>query len=235
MYIRKVQIHQVSLPISRRDILKPYLMIALVLCLAASAASEIKVAPSGADYSSLQAALNNATSGDTIKVQSGTYNESVHVNKQVELKGIDTGEGLPVINARGSGSAITLSADGIILDGFNLTNSGHCGCGNAGINVDSNNSTISRNIAYKDRYGIYIKAGKNGNRLFMNDLVQNNVSAYDGGNNSWDGSVSGGFLNLQKRMVGNYYGDYDSVSNQTARGHPTLKGWGMLRAARTPG
>jgi len=23
--------------------------------------------------------------------------------------------------------------------------------------------------------------------------------------------------------------------NQTARGHPTLKGWGMLRAARTPG
>ena len=23
--------------------------------------------------------------------------------------------------------------------------------------------------------------------------------------------------------------------NQTACGHPTLKGWGMLRAARTPG
>ena len=192
---------------------KVYLMMVPILFLSASMATEIRVAPNGTDYSNLQAALNNASSGDVIEVQSGTYNGSVYVNKRVELRGIDTGEGLPVINARGSGSAITLSADGIALEGFNLTNSGHCGCGNAGIYVASNNSTISHNIAYKDRYGIYIKPGKIGNNLFLNNLANNNVSAYDGGNNTWEGSTSAGLFGLQKRMVGNYYGDYDNPPN----------------------
>ena len=190
--------------------MKVYLMMVPILFLTISMATEIKVAPNGADYSSLQAALNNASSGDVIKVQSGTYNGSVRVDKQVELKGIDTGGGLPVINARGSGSAITLSADGIALEGFNLTNSGHCGCGNAGIYVASNNSTISRNIAYKDRFGIYIKVGKTGNKLFLNNLANNNVSAYDGGNNTWNSPVSAGLIGLQKKMAGNYYGDNDN-------------------------
>jgi parallel beta-helix repeat protein len=191
--------------------LKLCLMMVLIVCLAASTATEIRVAPKGADYSSLQVALRNASSGDVIDIQSGTYNGSVYVDKRVELKGIDTGQGLPVINAQKSGSAITLSADGITLEGFNLTNSGHCGCGNAGIYVASNNSTISHNVAYKDRYGIYIKAGKKGNRIFLNNLARTNDSAYDGGNNSWDSSVPDGFLGLEKRMEGNYYGDYGAT------------------------
>ncbi len=190
--------------------MKSFLIVALILLLAASTATEIKVAPHGAAFSSLEAALNNASSGDVIEVLSGTYNGSVYVDKQVELKGVDTGGGLPVIDAHSSGSAITLSADGIALEGFNLTNSGHCGCGNAGIYVDSNNNTISHNIAYKDKYGIYIKPGKTGNRLFLNDLADSSISSYDGGNNSWDGSASDGIFGLLKRMVGNYYGGHDN-------------------------
>ncbi|VVB69616.1 Periplasmic copper-binding protein (NosD) [uncultured archaeon] len=190
--------------------MRSYLIVALILLIAASTATEIKVAPHGAAYSSLEAALNNASSGDVIEVFSGTYNGSVYVDKQVELKGIDTGGGLPVIDAHSSGSAITLSADGIALEGFNLTNSGHCGCGNAGIYVDSNNNTILHNIAYKDKYGIYIKPGKTGNRLFLNNLADSSISSYDGGNNSWDGSTSAGMFGLLKRMAGNYYGDIDS-------------------------
>ena len=41
----------------------------------------------------------------------------MNVNKQLTLRGI----GMPVVDARGSGSAITLAADGIILEGFTAT------------------------------------------------------------------------------------------------------------------
>ncbi len=48
------------------------------------------------DYSKIQWAINNATSGDTILVKSGTYYENVNVNKQLILRGI----GMPVVDAK---------------------------------------------------------------------------------------------------------------------------------------
>ena len=87
----------------------------LGLLLAGSAnAATLTVCPSGCAYSIIQAAVNASSSGDTIQVQSGTYYENVNVNKQLTLRGI----GNPMVNASGSGSAITLSADGTILEGF---------------------------------------------------------------------------------------------------------------------
>jgi parallel beta-helix repeat protein len=73
----------------------------------------------GADFTGIQEAINKASVGDTIIVHSGVYYENVVVDKSVTLKGI----GHPVVDANGSGSAITLSADGITLVGFTATNS----------------------------------------------------------------------------------------------------------------
>ncbi|HOI19876.1 MAG: hypothetical protein GKC09_02345 [Methanosarcinales archaeon] len=56
---------------------------------------------------------------------------SSHVLHSVALIGVDTGSGRPVIDANGSSSAITLRANGTRIEGFNLTGSGGCGCGNA--------------------------------------------------------------------------------------------------------
>jgi nitrous oxidase accessory protein len=91
----------------------------------ASAATTYTVCPSGCDYASIQAAIEVADPSDTIEVQSGTYYENVDVNKTLILKGVDTGDGKPVVDAGGRGSAITLSANGITLDGFTVTNSGN--------------------------------------------------------------------------------------------------------------
>src|SRR3990170_243842 len=93
----------------------------LGLLLAGSAnAATLMVCQSGCVYSSIQAAVNPSSSGDTILVQSGTYYENVNVTKQLTLRGI----GMPVVDAGGSGSTITLSADGIILEGFTVIVSG---------------------------------------------------------------------------------------------------------------
>lgn len=87
-------------------------------------AATITVCDSGCDHTSIQAAIDAADPDDTIEVHSGAYNENVNVTKQLILKGIDTGSGKPVVDAGGSGSAITLSADGITLEGFTATNAG---------------------------------------------------------------------------------------------------------------
>ena len=54
------------------------------------------------DYTSIQDAINASTAGDTILVQSGTYYEHVVANKQLTLRGVDSGAGLPVVDGNAS-------------------------------------------------------------------------------------------------------------------------------------
>jgi parallel beta-helix repeat protein len=126
---------------------------------------------------SIQAAVDAAYLGDTILVHSGTYYENVNVTKQLTLQGVDTGSGKPVVDAGSSGSAITLSADGITLEGFKATNSGW---GDAGIKVTSNDNTITGNNARNNnKNGIDLSGSSN------NILTNNNASKNVFGINLW--------------------------------------------------
>jgi parallel beta-helix repeat protein len=200
----------------REKILKLYLCIISILMLIGPAYSDtIIVCQNGCNYSSIQKAINSANSGDTVEVQSGTYYENVFVSRQITLKGVDTGKGLPIVDAKGSGSAITLTADGATLEGFKVTKSGTCGCGNAGIRIMSNNSTIFDNTAYGNKYGIYCR-NRIGNKIFQNNLEDNDINAYDKGNNQWSENIgnSSEIAKMIPRLsiVGNYYSDFDKAS-----------------------
>ncbi|MCL6584405.1 MAG: right-handed parallel beta-helix repeat-containing protein [bacterium] len=50
-------------------------------------AKVIRVAKSGGDYTSIQAAINAASAGDTIEVGPGVYNENITINKNLDLIG----------------------------------------------------------------------------------------------------------------------------------------------------
>ncbi|NIA11877.1 MAG: hypothetical protein GWP10_19660 [Nitrospiraceae bacterium] len=50
----------------------------------------------GADFTSIQAAVDAASAGDTIEVRSGTYVENVDVDKRLTL----VGEGADVVTGR---------------------------------------------------------------------------------------------------------------------------------------
>jgi parallel beta-helix repeat protein len=192
------------------------LMLIPILVLGSANASKITVGPQGADYSQIQQAIDNSSQGDIIEVQSGVYRENVHVYKTLTLQGIDSGKGLPVVDAGGSGSVISITSNGTIVEGFNITGSGGCGCGNAGIKVDSSNNIVQGNIIYKNKYGIYIQSGNENNTFLSNDLLDNEITVSDSGiNNRWNGSVPAeglkGLMELISgpRVLGNHYSDYD--------------------------
>ncbi len=186
-------------------------MLALLLAGSANAATITVNASGGGDYTRIQEAIDNASAGDTILVYSGIYYENVNVNKQLTLRGI----GNPVVDARGTLSAITLSVNGIVLEGFTATGSGR---DKAGITVTSNNNTLSGNNASNNGvydYGPGISLSYSSN----NTLTGNNAS-----NNEIGISLSYSSSNMLSNNIAsnNKYGNGMSLyysSNNTLSGN----------------
>ena len=193
------------------------LAIILILIIGSVHGAKITVGPEDADNQQIQQAIDNASIGDIIEVHSGNYMEHLSVTKALTLSGIDTGKGLPVVDAGGSGSVLMLMANGSTVEGFNLTGSGGCGCGNAGLQVLSGNNTIRNNILYKNKFGVYIHPGYINNTFIGNDLKDNEISAWDQGGNHWNGSIKaqgiGALMEflVGKQIQGNHYSDYDEA------------------------
>ncbi|GAI70506.1 unnamed protein product, partial [marine sediment metagenome] len=82
-------------------------------------------------YHTIQVAVNEANPGDTIEVEVGTYNEAVLIDKQLTLNGSNASES--IIDGEGT-TAVTISANDVIVDGFTL---------DGGITLDDSLNTIS--------------------------------------------------------------------------------------------
>lgn len=174
----------------------------------ASAATIYTVCPSGCNYTSIQAAIEAAEPGNIIEVYSGTYYENVNVTKRLILNGVDTGTGKPVVDAGGSGSVIALNANGITLEGFTVTNSGHrsgCRYRDAGIMVTSNNNAITGNNVNNNEDGIYLDSSSHntitvnivrnndGYGICISGSYSNNIRGNTACNNNEDGICISGF------------------------------------------
>jgi parallel beta-helix repeat protein len=107
---------------------------------------------------SIQSAIDQAGSGDIIEVESGTYEESIEVNKRLKLAGIDTGKGAPTIQD------VHLAADHSEISGFRV--SSHAGFG---IAVTSNSNIITNNDVEACMAGIFLN-GVHGNLVANNDV-----------------------------------------------------------------
>ena len=121
----------------------------------------------GTNYTTIQAAIDDASPGDEIHVDSGTYYENVDITKQLTLRGVDTNGGVPKVDAGGSGNAITLNADGILLEGFTARN------GDNGIKIiSSNNILIGNNASNNNDIGLQL-CYSNNNILSYNNATGN--------------------------------------------------------------
>lgn len=127
-------------------------------------------------YATIQAAIDAATAGDVIDVCAGTYNENVVVNKSLTLKGaqfsndprpsiastriIDDASESIIISPKNK-NVIKIEANDVVIDGFELKQSGGSGSADA-IKASNTQSDIqiTNNIVYNSTdEGIQLEAG----------------------------------------------------------------------------
>ena len=110
------------------------------------------------DFTFIQNAIDNATCGDIITVYSGMYNETVVIDKQLVLEGIDEeyenggDTGNPVIDAQNAGTVVEIQANGVRITGFTIQDSKN---GSAGIFIARCNEESRQEDSYCHAEGVW--------------------------------------------------------------------------------
>ena len=120
------------------------------------------------NYSSINAAINDAEYGDAIYVFNGTYYEHVVMHKSILLMGEN--KETTIIDGNYTGNPIDIQTDYVILNKFSIRNSG--GCSNTGIRIHGSNNIIKNCTVYNN--GIGIKLWSSSNNIITNCTVYNN-------------------------------------------------------------
>ena len=137
-----------------------------ITSISAADATEYTVAPTGAEFTSIQAAINQAFPGDTILVKSGTYRENLLLDKKIDLIGVDSGGGAPIIDPVKKGNAIEILADGCRVEGFTIQNIELLN----GIRVKTSMNTIRRNTFLNNTEGIFLVSAMK-NTIYGNTIT----------------------------------------------------------------
>jgi predicted secreted protein len=166
-------------------------LLALSLLLSPTLA-QTRVCSQGCDYTTVQSALNGASSQDSIWVESGIYNESLLIGKNVFLRGLNTGLGRPVLAP--PGGRVILAGYGAILQGFDMGGSTIA----AGQSSSSENCTLEVVLPAS----IYLNDFAGKKSVCPNDAASWNSS--DGINYQYNSRV------LRSRL-GNYWADYNET------------------------
>jgi eukaryotic-like serine/threonine-protein kinase len=143
-------------------------LLCLLLLPWGAAGAEHVVAPAGAEFVSIQDAIDWSPSGDTIKVESGIYLENVRITKKITLTGVDTGAGSPVISPGNKDPAMVILADGCVVRGFTIQNSIEA----SGIRVNSNNNTFEKNTINRNSVGMILVSSSR-NSIRNNHISEN--------------------------------------------------------------
>lgn len=114
----------------------------------------------GQIYTTISDAISNQSSGDTILVNPGTYNERINFSgKSLILKSLD-GPDSTIINGQGTGSVITITSDETTLttiDGFTITG----GSGTIGGGIRTSESPLIKNCVLTNNSATYGSAISN--------------------------------------------------------------------------
>jgi parallel beta-helix repeat protein len=134
----------------------------------------------------IQHAIDNATEGNTICVNDGTYNENVDVTVSHLTIKSENGSANCIVNALVNTSGVFIvSADYVNISGFTVT--GASGWKASGILLyNISHCNISNNNVSNNRYGIYLK--KSSNNMLVNNTANSNnevgIYLYSSSNNT---------------------------------------------------
>ncbi len=128
----------------------------------------------------IQEAIDQATPHSTILVKSGEYHEgNIVINKPLKL----IGEGYPILDGDNDGEIITIMADSVLIDGFQIQNVGTSYIKDqAGINVVRKDyCTIQNNRLINTFFGIYLQKARY-NKILNNEVFGDAQQEMSSGN-----------------------------------------------------
>jgi parallel beta-helix repeat protein len=149
-----------------------FLCILFAIVIAVSPVSAKVVTYDGKGNSgTIQDVINNATNGDSIFLAGGTYYGDFVIDRSLVFGALDSGNP-PIIVSSGSGAGLTLSADGITINGVTIA-------GNAsyGLLVLSNNNRITSATVVGHDHGIELKTASN--NIFSDNTITGNSVGVD--------------------------------------------------------
>lgn len=143
------------------------LLVIAILAIAPPVSATVFMYP-GAGNGTIQEMINQTSNGDSVFLLPGTYYENLVIDRAIAFGALDTANP-PQIVTSDSRAGITLAADGITLNGLNIS-------GNAptGLVVQSGNNRISDITVQGLSRGIELKSATN-NILSENTLTNNSV------------------------------------------------------------
>jgi parallel beta-helix repeat protein len=178
---------------------------------------------SGQTYTTIQSAINNANESDNIYIHSGTYSETIIVNKTLTISGEDSSS--TIISGSGD-HTIKIISNNVSISGLKIQNSmGSHYC----IFIDSiSNCEISNNYIKNGGHGIYLK-GSTSNNLIDNIIENNNVGIYLSNsdintiknNEIKNNNANGIFINSQSTSNTIYQNDFSNNMDSNAKDYGT--------------
>lgn len=197
------------------------------------------------DFPTIQAAVDNASDGDTIFVKRGTYNEVLVIVETVTLIGED--KNTTIISGDQRGDPVTVLANNVVIEGFTVTGgNNHFNAGivlqnvngtiiqnnsilsnyNAGILVTGSNNTILQNRIEDNWYaGIILASGSSNTSVTGNDVMKNfiGLDIHEGATNSLlrNNTISENSVGISLQYHNSFdYFSQDIDASNTVQGKP---------------
>lgn len=178
-------------------------------------------------FDSINAAIADANSGDTIDVAPGTFSEQVNVNKSITLLGAQNGvdaqtgrtgasETILDTTANGGKTQLVIGADDVTIDGFTVQNETNSNLFGAAIYIQPGHhgTHIVNDIVQNNQIGLYLANDSSTDQtVVQHDLFQNNNQTGPGSGNGiyLDQFTAGG-------AVTNVLIDSNTFTNNSAAG-----------------
>ncbi|HWQ49050.1 MAG TPA: PKD domain-containing protein [Methanosarcina sp.] len=194
-----------------------FLVVAIFFIIVVSnpaAAREITVANenSGADFRSIQEAVNNSSSGDTVIVMPGTYKENIIVNvTSLTIKSKSKNPEVLVKSPEENKSVFLITANNVTLSGFNITGAkGNYTYYPSGICLkNARNCEITGNTLFENYLGVCL-VNADYNKISKNFLFNSSISLNEDSNmNNLKGNV------LEEGPISLSYSSYNTISENS--------------------